>query len=77
MITIDSDPVINPVNIGGHILYLLSQSNKAQRPIDELYKALFAKFEISYNVYVHSLDWLFVIGAIDITQDGVEIYVLK
>jgi len=70
MITIDSDPKLNPVYIGAAILSELSSSKFTQVTLNQLYKSIKDRLNISYEVFTFSLDWLYVIGAIDISEDG-------
>ncbi|MDA5562609.1 hypothetical protein PJK54_02865 [Cobetia sp. MMG027] len=68
MITIDSDPEVNPVSLGAHILTHLAD-NAGEVELGELYNVLKYSHGISYDVYVYTLDWLYAIGAVDLNDD--------
>ncbi|WP_444958205.1 ABC-three component system middle component 6 [Microbulbifer sp. ZKSA002] len=70
MITIDSDPKINPIFIGARILVKLSESDYTQVAIEDLYEDIKYEFETSYEVFTYSLDWLYIIGAVDLNENG-------
>lgn len=70
MLTIDSDPILNPVYIGANILNELAQSAFIDIAIEDLYGKTKIRFDISYEVFVHALDWLYVIGAINLNSNG-------
>jgi len=70
MITIDSDPVLNPIYIGANILNELALSKFTDIKIEDLYEKTKMRFDISYEVFVYALDWLYVIGAINLNLNG-------
>jgi len=70
MITIDSDPKLNPINIGASILNKLAVSDYTEIEISMLYQNIKNEFNASYDVFVYSLDWLFIIGAIQLSEKG-------
>ena len=70
MITIDSDPILNPVYIGAAILSELASSDFTEVKIENLYEAIKSKFDVSYEVFAFTLDWLYVIGAINLNLNG-------
>ncbi|TWU67804.1 hypothetical protein AYI74_13605 [Shewanella algae] len=70
MITIDSDPQVNPVNIGAYILSNLAKSDYAEVEIEEIYMEVKEEFNASYDVFVYTLDWLYVVGAISLSEKG-------
>lgn len=70
MITIDSDPQLNPVRIGAKILNLLAGSDLTEIETEMLYNEIKQEFNSSYDIFVYSLDWLYVIGAIGMTEQG-------
>ena len=74
MITIDSDPKINPINIGATILNKMATSDFTQIDIEELYEVINHEFGSSYEVFAYALDWLFVIGAINLNENGLIEY---
>lgn len=70
MITIDSDPKLNPINIGAFILNRMAKSDYMEVEIEEMYGQVKEKFQASYDVFVYTLDWLYVAGAIELSKDG-------
>lgn len=74
MITIDSDPMLNPIYIGASILNELSSIDFTEMRIEELYSAIKDKLDMSYEVFTFSLDWLYIIGALDLNENGFLVY---
>ena len=74
MITIDSDPMLNPIYIGASILNELSSIDFTEIGIVELYAAIKDKLDMSYEVFTFSLDWLYIIGALDLNENGFLVY---
>ena len=74
MITIDSDPMLNPIYIGASILNELSTIDFTEIGIEELYAAIKDKLDMSYEVFTFSLDWLYIIGALDLNEKGLLVY---
>lgn len=72
MITIDSDPKLNPVNIGAFILNRMAVSDytEIEIEIDILYEDVKDKFNASYDIFAYTLDWLFIAGAICLSENG-------
>jgi len=70
MITIDSDPKLNPINIGASILNKMANSEYAEIEIETLYGSIKEEFNASYDVFVYTLDWLFIVGAIKLSEQG-------
>lgn len=70
MITIDSDPKLNPVNIGAFILSRMAKSSYTAVEIETLYMDVKREFKASYDVFVYTLDWLFIAGAIVLDENG-------
>jgi hypothetical protein len=70
MITIDSDPTLNPIYIGASILNILSSFEYAEVDIEKLYESVKVEFGASYDVFVYTLDWLYVAGAIQLNKKG-------
>lgn len=70
MITIDSDPILNPVYIGATILNQLALNTFTDIGIENLYENIRLKFDISYEVFAYALDWLYIIGAINLNSNG-------
>lgn len=70
MITIDSDPKLNPINIGALILNKMASCQYTEVEIDILYESVREKLNISYDIFVYTLDWLFIAGAIQISEIG-------
>lgn len=68
MITVDSDPKLNPIKIGAFILNKMSTYNYTEIEIEELYKHVINEFGASYDVFAYTLDWLFVAGAIELNS---------
>ncbi|OPB21766.1 MULTISPECIES: ABC-three component system middle component 6 [Pseudomonas] len=74
MITIDSDPILNPVYIGAAILSELASTDYTEAEIEHLYETIKSKFDVSYEVFTFALDWLYVVGAIDLNSNGCIAY---
>lgn len=74
MITIDTDPKANPVYIGGLILRVFQSNDSRIIDIPLLYDLVNGFFELSFDLFLYSLDWLFVIGVIDLDGNGSIIY---
>ncbi|ELY5850853.1 hypothetical protein SNN74_003615 [Cronobacter turicensis] len=74
MITIDSDPKANPVYIGSVVLRLFQSSDSMVIEISRLYDLVNAVFELSFDLFLYSLDWLFIIGAIELDGNGGVVY---
>ncbi|TNI75238.1 ABC-three component system middle component 6 [Aeromonas media] len=70
MITIDSDPILNPFYLGAAIISELASSDFTEMEIDELYELSKDKFDISYEIFSRALDWLYVIGVINLNSNG-------
>jgi len=70
MITIDSDPTLNPIYIGASILNNLSSFEYSEVKIEKLYEGVKVEFGASYDVFVYTLDWLYVVGAIRLNEKG-------
>lgn len=70
MITIDSDPKLNPINIGAFILSRMAEYDYTEIEIEHLFEDVRAEFYASYDVFVYTLDWLFVAGAIRLSEKG-------
>ncbi|AUV03716.1 MULTISPECIES: ABC-three component system middle component 6 [Enterobacterales] len=74
MITIDSDPKANPVYIGSVVLRLFQSNDSMVIEISRLYDLVNAVFELSFDLFLYSLDWLFIIGAIELDGNGGVVY---
>ncbi|WP_370557312.1 hypothetical protein NMD88_03385 [Edwardsiella tarda] len=74
MITIDSDPKANPVYIGSVVLRLFQINDSIVIEISRLYDLVNAVFELSFDLFLYSLDWLFIIGAIELDGNGGVVY---
>ncbi|MFQ3226771.1 MAG: hypothetical protein ACI8RW_000149 [Porticoccaceae bacterium] len=70
MITIDSDPTLNPVYIGASILNNMSSFEYSEVEIEKLYESVKVEFGASYDVFVYTLDWLYIAGAIQLNEKG-------
>lgn len=70
MITIDSDPKLNPINIGVFILNVMTTYDYTEIEIESLFEAVRIEFNPSYDVFVYTLDWLFIAGAIRLSEKG-------
>lgn len=70
MITIDSDPTLNPIYIGASILNSMAASEYSEVEIEKLYESVKVEFGASYDVFVYTLDWLYVVGAIQLNENG-------
>ncbi len=77
MITIDSDPVLNPVNIGAHILSFMSKEEDKNITLEVLYHYISKELDVSYEVFTCALDWLYAIEAINMDDDGMISYASK
>ena len=70
MITIDSDPKANPVYIGSVVLRIFQSNDSMIIEISRLYDLVNSVFELSFDLFLYSLDWLFIIGAIELDGNG-------
>jgi hypothetical protein len=70
MITIDSDPKLNPINIGAFILNVMATYDYTEIEIENLFGEVRGEFNASYDVFVYTLDWLFIAGAINLSEKG-------
>jgi hypothetical protein len=70
MITIDSDPKLNPINIGAFILNVMATYDYTEIEIESLFEEVRSEFNASYDVFVYTLDWLFIAGAICLSEKG-------
>ena len=70
MITIDSDPKLNPINIGAFILNVMATYDYTEIEIESLFGEVRSEFNASYDVFVYTLDWLFIAGAIRLSEKG-------
>ena len=70
MITIDSDPKLNPVNIGAFILNRIASNDFKEIELKVLYESVRKEFNASYDIFVYTLDWLFIAGAISLSENG-------
>lgn len=70
MITIDSDPKLNPINIGAFILSVMAEYDYTEIEIESLFEEVRSEFNASYDVFVYTLDWLFIAGAIRLSEKG-------
>ncbi|MFC3914630.1 ABC-three component system middle component 6 [Pseudaeromonas sharmana] len=77
MLTIDSDPTINPVNIGAFIILIMNDMTHIDISISSLYEITKNEFNLSYDVFVYTLDWLYVIGVIELNDRGNIQYATK
>ncbi|MBI6181835.1 ABC-three component system middle component 6 [Serratia proteamaculans] len=74
MITIDSDPKANPIFLGGVILRFFQDSGESQKDITSLYNYVNGNVQLSFELFLYSLDWLYIIGAIDLDENGDIVY---
>ena len=70
MITIDSDPKLNPINIGAFILNVIATYDYTEIEIESLFETVRSEFNVSFDVFVYTLDWLFIAGAIRLSEKG-------
>lgn len=77
MITIDSDPILNPVNIGAYILNIMSKEDGDDITLEVLYHHISKELDVSYDVFTYALDWLYAIEAIDMDDNGIISYASK
>lgn len=74
MITIDTDPKANPVYIGSVVLRIFQSNDSMVIEISRLYDLVNSIFELSFDLFLYSLDWLFIIGAIELDGNGEIVY---
>lgn len=74
MITIDTDPKANPVYIGSVVLRIFQSNDSMVIEISRLYDLVNSIFELSFDLFLYSLDWLFIIGAIELDRNGGIVY---
>ncbi|EBA9359725.1 hypothetical protein BIB77_000875 [Salmonella enterica subsp. enterica serovar Colorado] len=74
MITIDTDPKANPVYIGSVVLRIFQSNDSMIIEISRLYDLVNSVFELSFDLFLYSLDWLFIIGTIELDGNGGIVY---
>lgn len=74
MITIDTDPKANPIYIGGLILRIFRANDSRVIDITNLYDMVNDFLELSFDLFLYSLDWLFIIGTVQLDGNGGIIY---
>ena len=74
MITIDTDPKANPVYIGSVVLRIFQSNDSMVIEISRLYDLVNSIFELSFDLFLYSLDWLFIIGTIELDGNGGIVY---
>ncbi|MBD2794474.1 hypothetical protein ID852_15785 [Xenorhabdus sp. 42] len=77
MITIDTDPKANLIYLGGYIIKLFQNSNSRRIEITILYDYVNDFIELSFELFLYSLDWLFIIDVIELDENGDVIYAPK
>lgn len=77
MITIDTDPKANPVYIGSVVLRIFQSNDSMIIEISRLYDLVNSVFELSFDLFLYSLDWLFIIGAIELDGNGGIVYAVQ
>lgn len=66
----DTNPEKDLYYLGAQVLEVLSFTETVEVNYVEIFLILKAKMQISNNLYALSLDWLFLLGAIDISAEG-------
>lgn len=74
MITIDTNPKLNPIFIGGIIINFFNESDFRRADLTLIYNYVEGEIELSFELFLFSLDWLYIIGVIDLDSDGGIIY---
>ncbi|WP_404680882.1 ABC-three component system middle component 6 [Raoultella terrigena] len=74
MITIDTDPKANPIYIGGLILRIFRDNDSRIIDITNLFDMVNNTLELSFDLFLYSLDWLFIIGTVQLDGNGGVIY---
>ncbi|EMY7636972.1 hypothetical protein ABCT75_000982 [Citrobacter freundii] len=74
MITIDTDPKANPIYIGGLILRAFRDNDSRIIDITNLFDMVNDTLELSFDLFLYSLDWLFIIGTVQLDGNGGIIY---
>ncbi|NHB92129.1 ABC-three component system middle component 6 [Photorhabdus cinerea] len=77
MITIDTDPKVNLIYLGGYIIKLFQNSDTRRFEVSTLYDYVNDSIELSFELFLYSLDWLFVIDIIELDENGDVIYAPK
>lgn len=77
MITIDSDPEANPIFIGGLIISFFNSSDSKIKKISILFEEVKIVIKISFDIFLQALDWLFIIGVVDLNDNGDLVYAPK
>jgi len=70
IISKNTNPERDLYYLGGKVIELLASSKNTKHDYFELYIRLNNAQAISFNLYVLTLDWLFVLGAIKNSTDG-------
>lgn len=66
----DTNPEKDLYYLGAQILEVLASLNTKEIDYIDLLRSLKSKNQISNNLYALSLDWLFLLGAIDLSDEG-------
>ena len=66
----DTNPEKDLYYIGARVLEVLASADTVEIDYVEIFLSLKSKMQISNNLYALSLDWLFLLGAIDISAEG-------
>lgn len=69
LILTEKNPEKSLYFIGSKLLSFFMQRDKAFLVL-ELYDALIAEIKVGFNRFLLALDWLYMLGAIDLNQEG-------
>lgn len=70
IISKDTNPEKDLYYLGAQIIDILISTDTMEFDYVELFHSLRLKMKITSNLYVLSLDWLFLLGAIELSNEG-------
>lgn len=66
----DTNPEKDLYYLGARILEVLASTDIKEVDYVDLLRSLRSKMQITNNLYALSLDWLFLLGAIELSNEG-------
>lgn len=66
----DTNPLRDVYYLGAKLVQVISKGEEDSFEFFDLYESLAEKERISINLYALTLDWLFIIGVVERTDEG-------
>jgi len=66
----DTNPEKDLYYLGARILEILADLDTSDLGYSDIFLRLKSNVQISNNLYALSMDWLFLLGAVEITREG-------